>query len=156
MSETRWLSEREQHAWRGFLTLHTQLSALLARRMQADSDLSMTDFAVLVALTDQPDGRVRYTELAQHLQWEKSRLSHQIARMVKRGLVQRQECPEDARGAFVALTPAGKEAIERAAPPHVDTVRAVFFDQLSDDQVDALAAIADQVLPRLAEGAAGR
>jgi Winged helix DNA-binding domain len=60
--------------------------------------------------------------------WEQSRLSHQIARMTKRGLVAREECAEDGRGAFVVLTPAGREVVDAAAPMHVATVRRLAID----------------------------
>lgn len=61
------------------------------------------------------------------LGWEKSRLSHQLTRMVKRGLVERTECADDRRGAYVAVTGAGREAITTAAPRHVDDVRRLFL-----------------------------
>ncbi|NKQ53581.1 MarR family transcriptional regulator [Amycolatopsis sp. K13G38] len=133
--------------------MQAQLAAQLNRELQADSELSHSDFAVLVRLTDVEDGRVRMRELARALQWEKSRLSHHLRRMQGRGLVAREECPSDARGAFIVLTDAGRAAIEAAAPKHVETVRRLVFDALSPEQVDALAAISDAVLARLAEAA---
>ena len=149
MTGPRWLDDREQQAWRGYLAMQTELQAHLNRRLQADSGLSLSDFAVLVTLTDTDDGRLRAGELAEALQWEKSRLSHHLARMQRRGLVERQECPDDARGAFVAVTEDGRRAVERAAPPHVGTVRDVVFDALAPHDVDALARISDAVLTRL-------
>jgi DNA-binding MarR family transcriptional regulator len=149
VTEPRWLDEHQQRAWRSYLAMHTQLTARLHRQLQADSGLSLADFAVLVQLTDRPDGRVRVLELAQALQWEKSRLSHHLARMQRRGLVAREDCPDDARGAFIVLTPHGHQAIEHAAPRHVDTVRDLVFDQLTTEQVDTLHTIAKQVLARL-------
>ena len=149
MTEPRWLDDREQQAWRGYLAMQTELQAHLNRRLQADSGLSLSDFAVLVTLTDTDDGRLRARELAEALQWEKSRLSHHLARMQRRGLVERQECPDDARGAFITVTADGRRAIERAAPPHVETVRDLVFDALAPDDVDALARISDAVLTRL-------
>src|SRR5215207_2278908 len=149
MSGTRWLDETEQRAWRGYLRMQGRLSAQLNRQLQADSELSLADFDVLVHLTDVPDGRVRVLELARQLEWEQSRTSHQVARMQKRGLVVREECADDRRGAFVVLTPAGRAAIEAAAPRHVATVRRLVFDALSTEQVAALGAIAEQVDARL-------
>ncbi|WP_236791396.1 MarR family winged helix-turn-helix transcriptional regulator [Amycolatopsis sp. GM8] len=151
---TRWLTDREQRAWRGYISMQAQLSAQLSKQLQAESDLSHSDFAVLVQLTDVPDGRVRVFELAGALQWEKSRLSHHLARMQKRDLVAREECPSDARGAFIVLTPAGRAAIEEAAPRHVETVRRLVFDVLTPAQVEALTAISEQVLAKLAGEAA--
>lgn len=147
--EPRWLDERQQRAWRSYLAMNTQLTARLHRQLQSDSGLSLADFAVLVQLTDRPDERVRVGELAQALQWEKSRLSHHLARMQRRGLVAREGCPDDARGAFIVLTPHGRQAIEQAAPCHVNTVRDLVFDQLTTEQVDTLHTIAERVLARL-------
>jgi DNA-binding MarR family transcriptional regulator len=146
---TRWLDDDQQVAWRGYLRMQSQLSARLNRQLQADSGLSLADFDVLVQLTDVPDARVRVSELARSLQWEKSRLSHHVGRMEKRGLVAREECADDGRGAFVVLTPEGRRAIEAAAPPHVETVRRVVFDDLTPEQVEALATISAQVLANL-------
>jgi DNA-binding MarR family transcriptional regulator len=151
MTEPRWLDPQEQRAWRGFLRVQGELGARLGRQLQADSELSAADFEVLVALTDVPDARLRVVELARAIQWEQSRLSHHVARMARRGLVVREECEDDRRGAFVALTPAGRAAIEAAAPGHVETVRRLFFDALTGEQVAALAAISDRVLARLDE-----
>jgi DNA-binding MarR family transcriptional regulator len=150
MTETRWLDAAQQRAWQGYLAMQAQLNARLNRQLQADSDLSLPDFDVLVHLTDASANRVRVFELARTLQWEKSRLSHHLARMQRRGLVAREECPSDARGAFIVLTPEGREAIEEAAPQHVETVQRLFFDGLTEDQVRVLATISDRVLTRLA------
>jgi DNA-binding MarR family transcriptional regulator len=147
---TRWLDAREQRAWRGYIAMQAQLNAELHRRMQAESGLSLADFDVLVALTDRTPERMRVLELAQALQWEKSRLSHHLSRMQRRGLIEREDCPDDARGAFVLLSAEGRRAIEAAAPPHVAAVRELVFDGLDDADVDALARIADAVLARIA------
>ena len=87
--------------------------------------------------------------MADALAWEQSRVSHQLGRMQRRGLVAREECPTDARGAFVVLTEAGRAAIERAAPAHVEMVRQLVFDGLSRDQLAALTAVSSRVLDRL-------
>ncbi|MCW2612115.1 MAG: hypothetical protein QOC93_2329 [Actinomycetota bacterium] len=149
MTDTRWLDEREQHAWRAYLRMQSRLSAQLNRRLQADSNLSLADFDVLVALTDRPEERLRVSELARVLQWEKSRLSHHVGRMERRGLVVKEDCDDDGRGAFVVLTPEGRRVIEAAAPSHVDTVRRLVFDDLTPEQVATLDTIAQQVLARL-------
>lgn len=149
MTSTRWLDEHEQHVWRGYLTMNAQLAARLHRDMQADSGLSLSDFEVLVQLTDQDEPRRRVGELAEALQWEKSRLSHHLGRMQRRGLIGREDCTNDGRGAHVVITEHGRIMIERAAPAHVEAVRDLVFDQLTGAQVDSLATITDQVLRRL-------
>jgi len=156
MGETRWLDENEQRAWRGLLSMYTQLTTHLAREMAADSDLSMADFAVLVSLTDDCGGRVRAYALAETLGWEKSRLSHQLARMAARGLIERADCSEDGRGQVVSVTAAGRAAIEAAAPAHVEHVRQVFADVLTPAQIKALAGISEAVLAALGRERAAR
>jgi DNA-binding MarR family transcriptional regulator len=72
--------------------------------------------------------------------------------MEKRGLVAREDCSTDARGAFVVITAAGRAAIEANAPAHVAEVRRVFLDALTPAQLDTLGDIADAVLARLDPG----
>ena len=148
-SDVRWLTAKEERVWRRWLTLNARLSATLQRELQDDAGLSMPDFEVLVHLTDSPAGRVRVTDLARLLQWERSRVSHHVTRMESRRLVQRVECAEDGRGAFVVITPQGRAAIEQAAPCHVDTVRRLVFDALNPEEVDALATIIDKALAQV-------
>ena len=147
--QTPWLDDRQQRTWRTWLLVSSRLPAALNRQLQRDSDLSLQDFDVLVQLTDAADGRVRVSSLATALGWERSRLSHHVTRMERRGLVAREECDDDGRGAFVVLTPAGRTAIEDAAPDHVRTVRGLVFDVLTPAEVDALGAITAKVLDRL-------
>lgn len=148
VAETRWLDDEEQRAWRGWLDLNAQLSAILNRHLQAVSGLSLSDYDVLVALTDVPERSLRMFELGARLGWEKSRVSKQVARMAGRGLLERRECPDDRRGAFVDLTDDGLAAIQAAAPAHVELVRSLVFDGLSRAQVRSLAAISRTLLDR--------
>src|SRR5437868_2102515 len=84
----RWLTEDEQSAWRAYLGMKAQLDAQLGRDMQEEGGLSMADFSVLVTLSEHPQERIRILELARGLEWEKSRLSHQLTRMEQRGLLE--------------------------------------------------------------------
>ena len=149
MNNLRWLDEGEQCAWRSYLQMHGQLLARLNRRLQADSGLSLADYEVLVRLTEVPEARLRPFELQRGLQWEQSRLSHQLTRMQRRDLVSREGCTDDGRGAFIVLTEAGRRAIEAAAPGHVDAVRRLFLDGLTRDQITMLGRLSTQVLTRL-------
>jgi DNA-binding MarR family transcriptional regulator len=151
---TRWLDDREQRVWRSWLQASQQLEAHLARRMQADGDISMSDFAVLVPLSEAPQQRLRAFALGRALQWEKSRLSHHLTRMERRGLVTREDCGTDRRGAFVVLTPEGRAALEAAAAPHAQTVRSAVFDRLTPEQVDGLGEVCDELLAGLDTDAA--
>ncbi|ANH37292.1 Transcriptional regulator SlyA [Nocardioides dokdonensis FR1436] len=151
MNDTTWLSSTQQRTWRRWLRLNALLPAALHRGLQSDAGLSLPDFDVLVVLTDSPDARVRVAELARGLHWERSRVSHHIARMERRGLVAREDCAEDGRGAWVMLTAQGRTAIEQAAPAHVQTVRRLVFEALTPDEVDVLDTVIEKVLARLEE-----
>lgn len=129
--------------------MHMQLDAALARELGADSNLSIQDYAVLVALTDEPDASLRAFELADLLGWDKTRLSHHIKRMATRGLVTKQVCPSDRRGFDVTITAAGRDAIEAAAPGHVAAVRRLFIDLLTDDELDVIERVTGRVLDAL-------
>jgi DNA-binding MarR family transcriptional regulator len=147
--QVRWLTPEQERLWRRWLTLNARLSATLHTELHDDAGLSMPDYEVLVHLTDNPEGRIRVTDLARLLQWERSRLSHHVTRMERRRLVQRVECAEDGRGAFIVITPQGRSAIEQAAPHHVNTVRRLIFDALTPEEVDAFATIVDKALTHL-------
>ena len=150
---TRWLTEEEQRAWRGLLRMTSQLNARANRLLLQEYGISLADYEVLVALSEAPEDRLRVFEVADALAWEQSRVSHQLARMQRRGLITREGCATDARGAFAVLTTAGRAAIEQAAPAHVEQVRQLVFDELSHEQVSALTEITTRVLDRLAETA---
>lgn len=149
MAGTRWLSDEEERAWRALQFMQLRLEGELARQLAVDAGLSYSDYVVLVALTDRPDGRMRLHELGRALGWEKSRLSHHVARMERRGLVDKEPCETDRRGAFVVVTPKGRREIEAAAPGHVAAVRRLFVDRVTPAQLEAVAEVAEAVLAAL-------
>lgn len=145
-SEPRWLTAPEEQLWRRWLMLNRLVPAVLHHDLQADSQLSLADFDVLVQLTDTELGRLRVSDLAQALQWERSRVSHQVTRMERRGLLARDDCPQDARVSYVVITPQGREAIEKAAPAHLRTVRRLVFDVLSPGELAGFEVAVDKLL----------
>lgn len=149
MQEVRWLTEREERAWRALQFMQMRVEGELARQLAAESGLSYPDYLVLVALTDRSDGRLRLYQLAHELGWEKSRASHHVGRMVGRDLVRKERCASDRRGAFVVVTDEGRRAIHAAAPGHVAAVRRLVVDRLDPEQLDALGAAAETVLEGL-------
>jgi DNA-binding MarR family transcriptional regulator len=147
---SRWLDEEENRAWRGYRRLFTLLEGRLARDLAADSGLSMADYAVLSNLVEAEGRSFRLTELADHMQWSQSRLSHHVRRMEDRGLVERRDVAGDGRGTKLLLTGEGLRAIALAAPGHMRSVREHMIDRLDRDQLRALADIADRIVGHLA------
>lgn len=146
----RWLTPVEERAWRGMMRMHDLVVSEAGRVMQEEFGLSGADYAVLAELSRLRDGRLRILELTKVLGWEKSRVSHHLGRMVKRGLLAREECAEDGRGAYVAVTPEGRAAIEAAAPRHVEDVRRLLLDHLTPGQITMLAEISETVIGKSA------
>lgn len=138
--EPRWLTEAEQRAWRAYLAANRLLSAQLEKSFQQHG-LSASDYEVLVWLSEAPGQRLRMWELAKGTVLEKSRLSHQITRMERAGLVRRESCTGDRRGQFAVLTDLGWETIQRVAPHHVEQVRKSFIDRLNPQQVQTMTEI---------------
>ena len=145
-----WLDAREQRAWRAYRRMRTLLDLQLARDLNRDSGLSEPDYDVLSTLSEIPDSRWRAGDLAARLSWSTSRLTHHTTRMQARGLVAREASPEDGRGAVICLTEAGWAVLRDAAPSHVRSVRALFIDLLTPEEIDTLAAISEEVVARLA------
>jgi len=147
-----WLNEEEHHAFDTFVSLARSLFIALGLDLQQDSGLSIADYEVLVNLTAVPDGRLRPTELATAMRWDSSRLSHHIKRMESRGLLARTRCVDDRRGAFVTITPAGRRAIEHAAPGHVRAVRRLVIDALTPAELRQLTTLAEKLLSGMEPG----
>jgi DNA-binding MarR family transcriptional regulator len=129
---------RQLAAWRSYIETSERLRSVVASRLLAESGLSAGDYAVLLALFDADGGRLRSSPLADAVGWERSRLSHQLGRMEKRGLVERMPSPDDNRGAEVVLTALGRSEFRAASSPHLRAVRELFVDALTPAQLDAL------------------
>ncbi|TWD79057.1 DNA-binding MarR family transcriptional regulator [Kribbella amoyensis] len=149
MTQTRWLDAREAHLWQSYRDTYTELVGALETRLAENSGLSGADYALLHPLSSSEHGILRTRDLGRSIGWERSRLSHQVSRMERRGLVVREECESDARGSMVRITEAGRQAIEAAAPDHVDAVRTYLFDKLSRAEQDTLTDLLDRVLTGL-------
>jgi DNA-binding MarR family transcriptional regulator len=132
----------ELATWREYIEATEALRGALAARLQSDSGLSLGDYAVLLALSEVPGGRIRSSELAASIGWERSRLSHHLGRMERRALIRRRPHATDSRGAEVILEPAGADAFHAATVPHLRAIRELFVDALSPGQLAAAGEIA--------------
>jgi len=149
MTDTRWLTQDEQRAWRGFLLASRLVMDQLNRELTDSHDLSLTDYGILVRLSEEPERRLRMTELAASSGLSKSRLSHQMNRLEARGLTGRSVCPDDARGTFAELTDRGFEVLSQAAHAHVSGVREHLLDFLDDGQIAEMAEWTERIVRHL-------
>jgi DNA-binding MarR family transcriptional regulator len=149
VEKTAGVSPTEWETWRSFSSMRRQLELALEHQLQRDAGISMSDYGVLLTLFEAPGRQLRARELGALLAWEKSRVSHQVSRMEKRGLVERRECDTDARGTWIAMTNDGRRAVLGAMRDHASTLRAYFFDVLSPEQLSAIRSVSTSVLDAL-------
>lgn len=138
MTQPRTHNESRLAAWSTFLRAHARVVRELERELQADQDLALTDYDVLVQLAAVPDRRLRMSELADRLLLSRSGVTRLVDRLVADGLVERVSCEDDRRGQWAALTDAGRGRLRRAAPTHLRGVATHFLDRLSADDLASL------------------
>ncbi|GAA1572453.1 MULTISPECIES: MarR family winged helix-turn-helix transcriptional regulator [Kribbella] len=150
MAETGSLSPDEWAFWDTWMQAQRLLAKEVERVLQRDLGISKAEFGVLVTLRAAPDGRMRVTDLADTLDWEKSRVAHQLTRMERRGLLERSESGAAGRRTGIALTTSGAEVAERAIRVHADNLRRLAFDRLSPEQAAAIAGWSQDLIDHLA------
>jgi DNA-binding MarR family transcriptional regulator len=131
------MTSGELAIWRALIETTAELSRILSAQLQ-ESGLSAADYQVLLALTEADGKQLRSSQLAANIDWERSRLSHHLARMERRGLVARTGCATDSRGAEVSLTDEGARTFRRASAPHLRAIKKYFADALTPGQFAAL------------------
>jgi DNA-binding MarR family transcriptional regulator len=144
-------TEAELSVWRTFLRAHAQVTRRLEADLLAAHDLPLAEYDVLVQLAHAPDRRLRMTELADRVLLSRSGLTRLVDRLVRAGLVERQACPNDARGILAVLTSAGLERLRGASPTHLAGIAAYATGRLAPDELTELG----RLLARLVEGGRG-
>ena len=147
---TRWLSDDELRAWLKLAGVMLKLAPTLDSQLQRDSDLTHFDYLCLAMLSESDDERtLTMSTLAGATNASLSRLSHVITKLERRGWVCRAPSPASKRVTLVRLTDDGWDVLVKAAPGHVETVRSLVFDGLSDDDVAALERVAGHIVERI-------
>lgn len=154
--DTSYLNETQKNAWANYQRLRLRLTERINRELSSKTGLSEADYEILTALTDAPDETVRALALRCGLEWEKSRLSHQLKRMEMRGLVRREECLEDNRGTLIRMTELGRQRAAEAQQHYDDAIRRYVVDALTPEQLETLGMIAEAILEKLNEGEGSR
>jgi DNA-binding MarR family transcriptional regulator len=145
--DTRQLDERELRAWRGMLRAHAALTKALDADLDAEHDLPLSSYEVLLYLNDADGGRMRMRDLAASVILSRSGLTRLADRLEREGLIARESCPSDARGSYAVITAAGNEKLAAARATHLAGVRSLFLQHFSDDELDVLGDAWDRVVP---------
>lgn len=147
---TRWLDREEQQAWRHFLYGVSLLWDNLSNDLERDPsiDLTLGEYEILVRLSEVEGRRMRMSDLADQVVHSRSRLTHTISRLEKRGIVSRERCAADGRGREAVLTDAGFDLLRHAAPRHVATVNAHVLDRIGRKDLLELGRILSLMRPQ--------
>jgi DNA-binding MarR family transcriptional regulator len=137
-AKTPGFTELELDAWRGFLRTHATLVRELDEELTERHGLPLSSYDVLVQLDEAPEGMLRMSQLADAVLLSRSGLSRLVTRLEKQGLLERLECENDARGAFAAITDAGREKLAEARVTHRAGVRERFLDKLGERELRQL------------------
>lgn len=140
------VSPDEWETWRAIYSMRKQLDLTLERQLHRDADISLPDYEVLLELYSAEDRQLRARELGTRLGWEKSRLSHQVTRMERRGLLERTNCDTDARGTWILITTGGRRAVLAAIREHATNMRKYFFDVATAEELEVMRGVAGRVL----------
>ncbi|HST82998.1 MAG TPA: MarR family transcriptional regulator [Kineosporiaceae bacterium] len=151
VNPVQWLSAQEQTAWRAYLDGTRMLFAELDRQLASDAELSLTDYELLVRLSEAPDGRLRMRELADAALATRSGVTRAVTRAERAGWVRRVECEDDRRGMNAELTEAGRAKLAAAAPGHVTAVRENLLNLLTPEQLAQLTEIGGRLHEHLAD-----
>lgn len=152
-AEARPLSARDPRIepWRAFLEAHARITRRLDEELRAEHDLSLAEYEALMTIADAPDRRIRMRQLADRVILSKSGVTRLIDRLVLDGLVQRDTCLSDARGAEAVLTIAGMDRLRRAARTHLRGIEEHFLAGLDTDDLSTIQrtmrAAADRACP---------
>jgi DNA-binding MarR family transcriptional regulator len=146
-ASSRDLSPRELRAWRGLLRAHAALTKALDADLEAEHDLPLTSYEVLLHLGHAEQQRMRMSDLADSVLLSRSGLTRLVDRLEREGLIARGSCPSDARGSFAILTDAGRDKLGAARRTHLAGVRERFLDRLTPAEQDVLGACWEHILP---------
>jgi len=146
---TRWLSPTEEAAWRAYIEGSLRLNARIDDDLQASQGMTMFEYHVLLLLSEAPEGRLRMRKLADRMVFSPSRLTYQVARMAREGVISRQPCDDDRRGSYASITPKGRRTLGRAALTHVTSVREHLLHLLDSADIQDLGRIFTRVRSHL-------
>src|SRR4051812_34977300 len=147
MADPRTLEPEQWALWHTWMQAQRLLDRELDRALQRDYGISKAEFSVLVTLHQAPGGRLRVGELAESLDWEKSRVSHQLTRMESRELVERTD--SGGRRIGIGLTVKGLSAVENAILGHAENIRRYFFEPLTAEHTAAIREWSRKTLDRI-------
>lgn len=143
--EPNWLTPSQQVVWRDWLAAVAWINEQLNADLRPHN-LDLSEYEVLVVLSEAPDHSVRMSHLAEGSNQSRSRLTHTVGRMEAAGLITRETACDDRRGVVARLTDFGFELLKKASVDHVASVRRVLVDAIDPSDWEALGRAMKSVL----------
>jgi DNA-binding MarR family transcriptional regulator len=131
-------------AWAQLLRGHAAATRLLSAEL-SEHGLTINDYEALVLLSQAEGERLKRVELARQLVLTPSGVTRLLEGLEAAGLVERAACPSDLRVVYAQLTELGREGLSAASCGHVGSVRALFEEYLSDDELETLATLLERL-----------
>ncbi|MEN9293066.1 MAG: hypothetical protein RL288_862 [Actinomycetota bacterium] len=144
-------ADLNERAWRAFHKIRIQLLPPLIKHLNEECGMSEAEYQVFIGLRTSENGQLKPSQLAEAIGWELGRLSHQVSRMERKGLLAKQQCPVDARSCWVGATKKGQALFEKALPIQSREVDRLFSDALTNEQKRSLIEISEAIELHLSE-----
>lgn len=134
------------NAWRALLLSHARVLAAIEGDLAREGQIPLTWYDVLLELNAAPDRHLRMADLADRVVLSRTRVSRLVDELQAEGLVDRQPCPDDGRATWATITPAGRDALRRAAPHYLASIERHFTSLLTDRDRNVVTAALDRVV----------
>jgi DNA-binding MarR family transcriptional regulator len=118
-------------AWAWLLAAHATLLESIEKRLAAEGLPPLGWYDVLWELEKADGGRLRMHELAHRVVVSRSNVTRLADRLEAAGLIAREDCPDDRRGAYCVLTGAGRAMRRRIWPVYASEIDALWSSHLS-------------------------
>lgn len=146
MADATGTEPEEWALWRAFLKAQARLDRRIDGQLQREAGMTQGEYGAIAAILESPGRQLRVGEVARELGWERSRVSHLVARLERKGWLSREQWDQDRRAAQVTVTPGGRRAYLAAVRGHAAEVRAAFFVNVEPDERDALAGLLRRII----------
>lgn len=139
------LTDLELGAWRGLLRASACACKQVDTELEAKYGIALSTYEVLAYVAEADGAKMRMCDLAASASLSRSGLTRLIDRLERDGLIERERCSNDARGAWAKLTDEGRQRLEGAREAHADALRRLFLSNLTPAEQAMLAALPDRV-----------
>ncbi|MGW7424666.1 MarR family winged helix-turn-helix transcriptional regulator [Streptomyces sp. NPDC054813] len=149
MSDEDPLTAQEERFWRALMRVIVALPRSLDDDLLRSTGLTLTEYVVLMSLSEAENQELRMTDLASATALSASRITRVVEALQNRGQVVKRRYEGDARGNVATLTPEGLKRLQDAYPVHLASARKRVVDLLDGRSVPAMVRQFEAVVEKL-------